>query len=206
MSCVERDVHRIALCLVLLAATARADDGDDGPFVAAPGHAFAVGVMGRASHLGGVDEGGAAGNLEFALGSGRFQYFAEALLGAANLEMPAAPAGYIARGGVGVRWLARQFQPDSSGGGAELYLEAITGVERYWWQDGGRLTRPDLGVGVGMQMRAWGFHGVTVRLGSRIVFAPTDRDAALVACRGTGCPIGTSTGVAGLMAGLMVGW
>lgn len=149
--------------------------------------------------------------LELALGSGRWQYFLEGALSHtdAGSTMAGAPEydahGWTGRGGAGVRWLARQFVPDPDGA-VELYLEAFTGIERYWWQDGGELTRPDLGAGIGMQVRAWSFHGLTMRLGMRVVFTPTDRDTALVSCRGSGCPVGTSTSVAGLVAHLGVAW
>jgi hypothetical protein len=211
VSCVERDVHRIALCLALLTATARAQelaDGDEG-FVGAPGRAISIGMVGHAHHLGGVDEGGVGADIEYALGSDRTQYFAELTWSsekiAAMQGASSGATGTSGRGGVGVRWLARQFQLDH-GGGMELFLEAVTGVERIWWEDGGRLTRPDLGLGVGLQGRAWAFHGFTVRLGSRVMFAPTDRDSSLIACRGTGCPMGTSTSIAGFMTGIVFGW
>ncbi len=142
--------------------------------------------------------------LELALGSGRWQYFGELALAHVDTETTMA-SGWMGRGGLGVRWIARQFQPEP-GGAVELFLEAVTGVERYWWQDGGQLTRPDLGAGVGMQVRVWALHGLTLRLDTRVVFTPSDRDAALVACRGGGCPAGTSTSVAGFVGGLGVGW
>lgn len=206
MSCVERDVHRIAICLLLVAGTARAE-GDD--FVAAPGHAVSLGAVAHASRLGAASESGMGGDLEGALGSDRTQYFGELALAHATIDAmtgtSAGASGYLGRAGFGVRWLARQFQPER-GGGIELFVEAVTGVERYWWVDGGRLTRPDLGVGIGMQMRAWKFHGLTLRLGSRVMFAPTDRESSLVICRGTGCPMGASTSVAGFTTGMVIAW
>ena len=204
MSCVERDVHRIALGILLLSATAWAEGDDDG-FVPAPSHSLAIGGIGHASHLGSSQEGGMGGDFEAALGTGRSQVFGELTVASASLDSMPSEHGTFGRAGTGVRWLARQFQPDR-GGGVEMYLEAVAGVERYWWQDGGRMTRPDLGVGVGMQMRAWGFHGLTMRLGSRLLFAPTDRESSLVACRGTGCPVGTSTSIAGFMTGIAIAW
>jgi hypothetical protein len=193
----------------LLAGTAHADE--DTPFHTAPGRALGLGVLGHASHIGGDVEGGFGPSVEYALGSGRWQYFGD--LTAAHVDagssMAGAPevdaSGWMGRAGIGVRWLARQFVPEP-GGAIELYLEAVTGVERYWWQDGGRLTRPDLGAGIGMQIRAWELRGLTMRIGMRVVFTPTDRDAALVACRGSGCPMGTSTSVAGLEGGLGFAW
>ncbi len=198
-------MHRIVLGLVLLAGTARADD----VFVAAPGRAVSLGFVAHASHLGATGEGDTGADLEAALGDGRTQYFGEVSLASATIEQMQGPSsgetGHAGRAGVGVRWLARQFQP-VRGGGVEMFLEAVTGIERYWWSDGGRLTRPDLGVGIGLQMRAWEFHGLTMRLGSRIVFAPTDRESSFVICRGTGCPTGASTSIAGFTTGVVVAW
>lgn len=198
-------MHRIALCLILATATARAEGGEDDGFVPAPGRSLALGGVGHASHLGSSQEGGMGADLEAALGTGRTQVFGELTVASSELDTMPSEKGTFGRAGAGVRWLARQFQPEP-GGAIELYLEAVTGVERYWWQDGGQLTRPDLGAGIGMQMRAWQFHGLTIRIGARVVFTPTDRDAALVSCRGSGCPMGTSTSVAGLVAGLGVAW
>jgi hypothetical protein len=201
VSCVERDVHRIALGLILFAATAHADD----EFVGAPGHALGLAFAGHASHIGATNEGGMGANLEGALGLDRTQYFAEVMLASATLDGMPDVNGYFGRAGVGARWLARQFQPER-GGGIEMFLEAVTGVERYWWRDGGTLTRPDLGLGVGVQLRAWQVHGATLRIGSRVMFAPTDRESSLVACRGTGCPAGTATSVAGFVTTVGVAW
>jgi len=194
-------VHRIALCLILVSATARADD----EFVGAPGKSLGLAFAGHASHIGATSEGGMGANVEGALGLDRTQYFVEAMLASASLEAMPDVNGYFGRAGVGARWLARQFQLDHSGG-IEMFLEAVSGIERYWWRDGGRLTRPDLGVGVGMQIRGWRFHGATIRLGSRVMFAPTDRESSLVACHGTGCPAGTATSVAGFVTTLGFAW
>lgn len=201
-------MRRIALALLLVASAAHAEDD---PFHAAPARAIGLAFVAHVTHIGGQVESGTGADLELALGSGRWQYFAEGSLSHvdAGSTMAGAPEydahGWMGRGGVGVRWLARQFVFDP-GGAAELYLEAVTGVEQYRWEDGGELTRPDLGAGIGMQMRAWALRGATLRLGARVVFTPTDRTASLVACRGSGCPIGTSTSVAGLVVGLGVAW
>ena len=190
---------RIALLLPLVAGSARAD-----AFEPAPGRAAWLGLVGHATRIGGEVDGGMGPGLELALGSGRWQYFGEATLARVDIDTTMA-TGWQGRGGLGVRWIARQFQPEP-GGGVELFLEAVTGVERYWWHDGGQLTRPDLGAGFGMQVRAWSLHGLTLRLAMRVVFTPTDRDASLISCRGSGCPVGTSTSVAGLGGGLGVAW
>jgi hypothetical protein len=197
-------VHRIVLCSILVSATAWAgESGDD--FVGAPSRSIALGFVGHDSHLGALSEGGMGADLEAALGSDRAQYFGELTMTSASVDTMPNVDGYFGRAGVGVRWLARQFQPER-GGGFELVMEAVGGVERYWWKDGGRMTRPDLGLGIGLQMRAWKFHGLTMRLVSRVMFAPTDRESSLVACRGSGCPMGTSTSIAGFMTGMVFAW
>jgi hypothetical protein len=194
--------------MLLLAGAAHADDD---AFHATPAHAVGVAFVLHVSNIGGEVESGPGAGLELALGSGRWQYFAEGMMAHADLgsTMAGAPEydahGWMGRGGIGVRWLARQMVPDP-GGAVELYLEAVTGLERYWWHSGGELTRPDLGAGIGMQIRAWQLRGFTLRIGTRVMFAPTDREAVLVACRGSGCPVTTGASVAGLAVNVGVAW
>jgi hypothetical protein len=59
-----------------------------------------------------------------------------------------------------------------------------------------RIVRPDVGVGVGYALRAFGHMRVNqagLRVSARIVFAPTDRDTVMAACAGT-CPEMTTGG------------
>lgn len=204
MSCVDRDVHRIGLALVLVSATAFAE-GDE-RFEPAPGMAVAVGFAVQDSQIGALHESGLGVDAEGALGTGRTQFFGELSALSAAIDVPMnGPRGTFGRGGVGVRWLARQFQPEREFG-FELYLEAVAGVERFWWDGGGQLTRPDLGIGIGWQLRSWELHNVTMRTGMRVMFAPTDPGSSLVACRGSGCPTGMNGSVAGIMGGLSIGW
>jgi len=207
VSCVDRDVHRIVLGLTLVSATAHAEVYEEDPaeFHAAPGAGLAVGFFDHDSQVGGIHESGVGADAEAALGHGRTQFFAELTVMSAKLETMDGPRGTFGRAGAGVRWLARQFTPEREVG-LELFLEAVTGVERYWWNGGGQLTRPDLGVGVGTQVRIWEIHNLTIRLTGRVLFAPTDPGSSLIACRGAGCPVGTGGSTAGFMSGVVIGW
>jgi hypothetical protein len=209
VSCVDRDVLRIALGLTLVSAPAFAEvyEEEEAQFHEAPGMGLAVGFFSHDSEVGGTRASGVGAGVEGALGHGRTQFFAELSVMSAKLETMNAPGprGTFGRTGAGVRWLARQFQPEREFG-VELFLEAVAGVERYWWDGGGQLTRPDLGIGVGTQTRIWEFHNLTIRLEGRVLFAPTDPGSSLIACRGTGCPVGTSGSSAGFTGGIVIGW
>jgi hypothetical protein len=166
--------------------------------------------MAHGTRIGGMTEGGFGPGLEFALGRGRVQYVAEASLATAGFESWHADAsdqridGWQGRAGIDVRWLARSFELDSSGA-VEMYMEATTGLERYWWHGGGRLTRPDFGAGAGLDVRAFKRPHLTVRFDFRVMFTPSDTDSALVACRGT-CPATMGMSTAGLLGGMGVSW
>src|SRR5258706_9482331 len=114
--------------------------------------------------------------------------------------------GWMGRGGLGVRWLAREFEPDPSLG-IELSLEALAGLEKFWWHDGSRMSRPDVGIGTGTQFRAYDWHAFTFRIDVRLMFTPSDRDGLWVSCRGTTCPpSGQHTSSTGFMTGIGVAW
>lgn len=97
-------------------------------------------------------------------------------------------------GGAGIRWLARQFRPDS-GGGFELFLVSALGLQRFYFEDGGRLTRPELALGTGFQVRLYKRPKLAIRVDIRVAFTPDADENALVACRGR-CDMnaGTNTG------------
>jgi hypothetical protein len=206
-------VRHVALALALVvAAAAPARGDDDGPeYVPAAKRSIGFGIVGHASRIGGVSEGGGGPSLELAVGVGRWQPFAEAAVSSAGFEswtMPAAESridGWMARGGLGVRWIATQFMLEP-GAAFEMYLETFGGFERFWWNAGGRLTRPDVGVGVGTQVRVWKPFHTTIRLDARIVFTPGDRNGLWVSCRGSCPPSSQSTSSTGLMAGLGWAW
>lgn len=220
MSCVSSGVRHawLALALVIaVAPVARAedapdeDDDDASPYVPLARHSIAVGFLGHGTRIAGVSESGGGPVVELALGIGRWQPFAEAMIASAGASSWTAPAtdmrvdGWMGRGGLGIRWLARQFAPDD-GGAFELYLQAFAGVERFWWHDGTRLLRPDVGVGLGTQIRVFAFHDLTMRLDARVLFTPADRDGMWVSCRGA-CPSSSQDGSAsGFMTGIEVAW
>jgi hypothetical protein len=160
---------------------------------------MAVQVVGHSSRLSGLAEGGWGPGLELALGHGRWQLLAEGSVawvtaGPVDQEVH----GRQLRGGGAVRWIARSFELMDFAA-VEMALEAFAGVERFDWQGGGALVRPDLGVGVGWQIRTLKHHQLGFRSEARVFFAPTDRDAATAVCRGT-CTMPASTSSAGLMA------
>lgn len=201
----SRVTATLLTALTCVASVAHADDGEE-EVVPMPRHAATLAIAGYSGKLSGLSEGGWGPNLELALGHRRWQYFVE--LGAAKVSI--GPEGHETdgsqvRGGVGVRWLARSFEIDRFGA-VEMHLEAITGLEKFWWDDGNRLVRPDLGVGVGYQLRHFGKHDkLAFRLSARVMFAPADRTAATALCRGT-CTMPASTSNAGLGAVFGVQW
>ena len=190
------------------AATARAEDTDPdyAPF---PGRSIAIGVQGHGTRIGGRSEGGFGPMLEAAIGRGRWQYFGEAAVATAGLEQWTTPAadtridGRVARGGLGLRWLARQFAP-GSGGGVELVLTSQVGAQRFYFADGGRLTRPEVALGFGIQGRGYRRPRLAFRLDVRLLFTPNGRESALVACSRT-CmaEAGASTG---FLTGMALSW
>lgn len=200
-------MRRVALALTTLAALAgvvRADeDPDHVPFKRL---SAAIGVQGHGTRIGGRSEGGFGPTLELALGRGRWQYLAEGAIATSSMSDWTTPAtemdidGSLLRGGIGARWLARQFMPDDSGG-IELVLHSLLGVQRFYFDDGSRLLRPELAVGAGVQGRVYRRPRLAFRIEARVLFTPNDRETALVACRGrcaneTGSSTGFMTGIA----------
>jgi hypothetical protein len=194
--------------LAALASVANAED-EDPDHVPFQRTSIGVGVQGHGSRIGGQSEGGFGPNLELAVGRGRWQYLAEGAFASSNLSDGSTPApqmdiaGRMFRGGVGLRWLARQFMFDRSGG-VELLLSSLLGVQRLSFDDGGRLVRPELALGVGIQGRGFRRPRLAVRLESRVVFTPNAREGTLVACR-VSCAneAGSSTG---FMTGIAFAW
>jgi hypothetical protein len=189
---------------VSLAATATAradeDDDEDGELVAFPKRSIGLSGVGHGSYIGAISESGFGVGLELALGRGRWQYFGESTLASTGYSSwttgidEMVVTGKMLHGGAGVRWLARQFRPDS-GGGFELFLVSALGMQRFYFNDGGRLTRPELALGTGFQVRLYKRPRLAIRVDIRVVFTPGDREGTLVACRGR-CDMdaGASTG------------
>jgi hypothetical protein len=219
VSCVSSGVRIATLCFALAALAAPAgsagaeqiaEDDPDLAYLAVPTVAGGVGVFGHATYLGALPQVGYGPSLELALGSGRSQLFGEAALAYASQQSWTSNAydanvvGWMARGGLGVRWLARQFQVDRSAG-LELFLLGGAGIERYWWKSSGKLTRPDVDLGVAIQMRAWGFHQIGMRMEARVVFAPNDRTMAVATCRGS-CAMISDAPNAGMLTAMVITW
>ncbi len=198
----------IVISIVLGAAgtAAAGHTPDEDGVVGNADHAFGVALLGQAGRIGGVGEGGIGMTLEAALGRGRWQYFVEASAARVGLENATEEMtfdGTLGRGALGARWIARQFQMDGEGG-VELYLLGAAGLQRFWWDDGGKLTRPEVDVGWGTQVRLWKWRTeVAVRIDMRVVFTPSDPASPLVACRGA-CAAGTSG--TGLISGIGASW
>ncbi|MBX3156706.1 MAG: hypothetical protein KF773_11940 [Deltaproteobacteria bacterium] len=206
-----RSVIIAAVVVAATAAPARAgDDVDiDGkwPF---RGRTVGVYVGGHGSRSGGMSLGGIGPTVDLAVGDGAFQYFAELGLLAAQArigdgEDARSIRGYEGRAGIGVRWLARSFVMERDGA-IEMLLEAFTGLEQFWWKEGGRLTRPDLGGGWAWQVRMRRSKFM-FRTSARVYFAPLDPDHAAPICRGSCMEApATSRWSSGIMANMGVSW
>lgn len=185
------------------------DDDEDGAFVPLPKRSAGFGLLIHGSRIGGDTESGVGPYIEYALGRDRWQYVGEGSLSTTSRNLPNAPSDAMAVGGkmlhgaLGVRWLARQFRPDE-GGGIELFLTSMLGAQRFYFSDGGRLTRPELAVGFGLQVRTYKRPRIGFHLDARIVFTPNDRESSLVRCVGS-CEMekGASTG---FMTGFGLSW
>ena len=196
--------------LVLATGVSRADDelDDDDGFVPFKTWSMGIAAMGHGTRIGGRSETGFGPSLELAHGRDRWQYFAEAGFATAGMQPWTANAydqridGRMARGGLGARWLARQFRPERSGG-VELLLTSLLGLQRFYLGDT-RLTRPEIALGVAIQGRVYRRPRLAFRLEARVLFTPNDAEDALVACRGR-CmdEAGSSTG---FMTGIGVAW
>ncbi len=208
-----RPVRTLALTIPLLSALmapALADDDDDGPeYTPLPAKSIAFGAYGHGSRIGGRSEGGFGPTVEVALGRGRWQYFAEVGIATAGLDDWTTPAlktrvdGRLLRGDLGVRWIARQFSPDSSGA-LEMFMLAALGAQRFTFENDDRLTRPEVSLGFGLQGRMFSRPRLAFRLDIRAVFTPNDHESALVACRGN-CMMETGSS-AGFLTGITLAW
>jgi hypothetical protein len=204
-------VRHTAWALVVVAAVAgraRADDDSD----VVPFRRWSVGASfyGHAGHLDGKSASAFGPAIELARGSGRVQYFAEgsaafASLGGADTIAMNPPHGWVdgyeLRGGLGLRWLARQF-PLGDRAALEMHLEVVAGVESFRWFATRDVTRPDIGFGWAWNVRL--FRRFSFHETARVVFSPSDRVDAIapVACRG--CTPTSSVPSAALMVMLGV--
>jgi hypothetical protein len=211
-----RTLAPVALALVagLAPAVAHADDEDDpdGDFVSFPSRSVAIGGYGHGTHVGRHSEGGFGATLELAYGKGRWQYLAEGSISGSSFDDPNAPPnattrmtidGHVWRGALGARWLARQFMPDSSAG-IELFLLSLVGMEHYHYAGGAKLTRPEIALGAGIQLRGYRKPRIAFRIDIRLLFTPSEPDSALVACRDL-CDRDAGS-ITGFMTGLAFAW
>lgn len=174
----------LALALAASARFARADGGDD--ITGFRRWTIGVGAVGHAAHVDGVSAGGWGPGVEIALGAGRVQYFLEGAELFEDAKDPSSPATLSPtrelRGGAGVRWLARQFGLGRTGG-IEMHLEVVAGFERYRWDGGATVTRPDIGFGWAWQVRLFR-HRFAIHETARVVFSSSDTLVPATTCRG----------------------
>lgn len=194
-----------AIAIVICTASAAAAEGQVTPW---PRWAPEVGFGAHVSQIGARSEGGVDGVAALAYGSGRWQLYGKATLGTAGFDNTATtPALAMAVDGSrlwlggGLRWLARQCAVERELL-VEMDLHAESGVERYAFGDGSELVRPDVAVGVGVDIRTPKLHQLTTRIEVRVVFTPNDSTA--LACRGT-CDERAST-TPGLDMGITFAW
>jgi len=184
---------------------ARAEEDEDGDFVAQPTRSVGVSLLAHGSRLGGRSETGIGLALDLGIGRGRWLYFLEGGIASSTVgEPPMMTPGRVAHGGLGARWLARQFRNENKTVGFDMFLSGLLGVERFYLDDGTRLTRPQLALGFGSHARIYKRPRLGVLFDFRIVFTPSDDENVLVACRGRcmGEP-GTNTG---FVVGMGVTW
>jgi hypothetical protein len=171
---------RVSIVICAIASTASAD--------VRPVQRWSFGISGElhASKVSGLGESGYGPQVELAFGHRRLQYFLEGgvshtQLGPEDTYM----SGGRWRAGVGARWIAHAFDLDPKAA-TELGLEAFAGVQRFEWDDGGELERPEAGFGIGLQQRVFTHdRQVVFRATARAVFSSVDRAAVTAVCRGS---------------------
>jgi hypothetical protein len=207
-----RTLALVSTVLVALTAPALADDDDvdddDEEVTPMPRTSVGFGFQGHGSRIGGRSEAGFGPTLELALGRGRWQYVAEASVATSGMDEWTTPAleseinGRLLRGSLGLRWIARQFTP-APAGAIELLLLAGLGAQRFDFDDG-RLIRPEVALGFGVQIRKFENPRLAFRLDARAVFTPNNRESALVSCRGN-C-MAESGASTGFLTGMTIAW
>src|SRR5262245_33249943 len=155
-----------------------------------PKRSIGLSLLGHFTRIGDRSEDGIGPTLELALGRDRWQYFGEAGYASATLRTQTdlmGVGGRVVHGGLGARWIARQLRDESNSATAELFLMTMIGLERYYINDGMRLTRPEVDVGVGVQARVLKHVKITCRIDLRLLFTPTsDGDSTPGFVAGTG--------------------
>lgn len=140
---------------------------------------------GYAGATNGVPTNGVGPTAEVALGFGRTQLFLEG--GPAWLKLgvlePREDA-FVVRGALGARWIARSFEFDNAGA-VEMTLDALAGANKISRGADDRVVRPELALGVALQMRKFRNPHMSVHFRIRLYFTPTD-DNAMTTARCTG--------------------
>lgn len=186
--------------LVLAALTSPALAGDGIPPVA--DKAITIAVLGHGGKVGTTPVGGWGPSLELSLGRKRLQYFVEGSILEERIGVEDDRiSGHAYRGAAGLRWIARSFELGDKGA-IDLHFEGFAGYSRLIFA-GNHVGRPELGLGVGYQIRAFFkggdlLNGFAFRISARVVFSPASNREETVACRGT-CPMGSGDST-GLMA------
>ena len=176
---------RLVAGILLLASAATADD----EVTSVKRVTAALYFSGHGGAINGVSEGGMGPAVELAGGFGRTQVFLEGGIAWTTLgAVEPFETGFMVRGGVGARWIARSFELDHEGA-VEMTFNGLVGVQRIWWDESEQppddLTRPEFGLGVGLQMRKFKNPHVSIRFEMRVFFAPSDRETTTAArCAG----------------------
>ena len=198
-------VSILRLLVILVAAStageARAEDWDR---VKWPKRTKALYLGGGATYLGNEGLGGPSVTGEYALGCCRWQLLGDAGLTWYIPDGDGGGGGLGARAGVAGRWLARSFRADSSAR-IEMFMNGGTGIEHLAVGDG-HVTRPDLWVGWGVQVRLLEKKRM-MRITFRVAVAPSLDDDMVdrLACRGT-CTSVPSTSPLDDSFQTMLGW
>lgn len=190
----------LAIAGLLASGPAQAETGAESnpglPPVA--GRSITLGFTGQGGKVAGVPLGSVGPSVELALGHRRLQSFVEGSVSLVWLGVDTdRSTGVQWRGGVGVRWLARSFELGRRAS-LDMHLEAVGGMSRFQLEDRARFSRPDLGIGVGYQLRAFRERAnrparqVAFRVSARAVFARSDSRDEQIACRGT-CEMSPAT-------------
>jgi hypothetical protein len=194
----------IALACALPSA-ALAESREPRRYDPVPPVALGVAAALHTHKLAGLVESGHGVNLELALGRSRWQYFAEASWARVVVGPDDDMVGRQLRGGIGVRWLARSFRFEDLGS-TDLVLEVFTGVQRFGWDGGGALARPDVGFGIGWQTGVvLKDRQILLRSVARASFAPVERERVAPVCRGS-CTMPVHASNSGLTVHLGFQW
>jgi len=177
---------RLVAGIMMLAVLSRTAAADDEEARVHPVRPLTTGLYftGLGGAIDGVSTGGMGPTVELALGAGRTQVFVEGGVAWMQYGSLESREGFMVRGGVGARWIARSFELGDEAA-VEMTLDGLVGADKIWWEHGGRLVRPELGLGVGLQMRKFHAPHVHLRFIVRVLFTPTDDDG-MTAARCTG--------------------